>query len=336
MISVAVAAAAPTLTGCYLSRQAAGQADILLHNRPVAAVLHDPAVPPDQRRNLRVLLAAKRFGVERMGMIEGAPLYRTWYDTGGDPVAWNVTACERDRFEAKTWWFPVVGEVPYLGFFDEPDATALAQRLDRDEDLDVLKRGVGAYSTLGWFEDPVFSSALDGDAFDTARLVLHEMAHAVVFFPGHVRWNENFATLVGDRGVVAFFAARYGQDAAPTRQARRRLAVADEVGVVIDGVVAELDALYASELSRPDKLTRRQEVFDRGKAALAALGDDTGADSSLARRWIDRPWNNALFMSWRRYRGGQAELAKLLDGRFDGDLPAFLTWLRGLRAPPSD
>lgn len=319
-------------SGCYLSRQAAGQADILLNDRPVAEVLHDPAVRREQRRNLRVLLAAKRFGVKRLGMEEGATLYCTWYDTGDDPVAWNVTACEKDRFEAKTWWFPVVGTVPYLGFFHEPDATALAEELEDDEDLDVLKRGVGAYSTLGWFDDPVFSSALEGEAYDTARLVLHEMAHAVVFFPGEVRWNENFATLVGDRGVIAFFEARYGLESPRVLQAKLRQLEANVLGARLDFVLGELNALYASQLPRPEKLRLRQEIFDRGKASLRT--NDLAA-SRVGKRWLERPWNNALFMSWKRYRGGQAELEAILDGRFKGDMKAFLSWLRTLSAPPS-
>ncbi len=301
-----------------------------MHNRPVAEVLHDPAVPVAQRRNLRALLLAKRFGVGRYGMVEGADLYRTWYDTGGGPVAWNVSAAHKDRFEARTWWFPIVGTVPYLNFFHEADATALADDLADTEDLDVLKRGVGAYSTLGWFDDPVFSSALDGDAFDTVNLVLHEMAHAVVFFPGHVRWNENFATLVGHRGVAAFFADRHGPDSPQAIRARLRLQSAHLAGGILDEVVVELEALYGSPRSRGDKLRLREEIFRRGKDRLRAHADET----PLTRRFVTRQWNNAVFMSWRRYRGGQAELEAILDGRFGGDMKAFLSWLRTLPAPP--
>ena len=277
---------------------------------------------------LRVLLAAKRFGVDSYGMHEGATLYRTWYDTADGPAAWNVSACYPDRFEAHTWWFPIVGEVPYSGYFHEPDAQAAADEL-MVQGFDVLKRDVAAYSTLGWFDDPVFRSALSGDAFSTARLVLHEMAHAVVFFPGRVKWNENFATLVGDRGVVAFFADRYGAHAAATVDARSRLAAASAIGAVIDGVVAELEVLYDSARTSSEKIRLREDVFTRGKAKLASY-----AGSRMAKRWIGRPWNNALFMSWRRYRGSQDELVAILDGRFAGDVAAFLMWLRSLDAPP--
>ena len=317
------------LSGCYVARQGLAQADILLAARPVDEALHDPAVTPDLRRKLRIVRAAKRFGVDALGMGRAADLYRTWYDTGGRPVAWNVSASARDRFEARTWWFPVVGAVPYLGFFDEAESQAMAESLEVDDALDVLRRGGGAFSTLGWFEDPVFSSALGGGDFDVVRLVLHEMAHAAVFFPGHVAWNENFATLVGDRGALQFMVERYGPDSQAATDARRRLADARTLQRTLAGILAELEALYAGPGSRADKLREREVVFARGKATLARLGDLPGAGA-----WIARPWNNALWMSLRRYQGRQAELAELLDGAFEGDLAAFIDWLQERSEPP--
>lgn len=323
--------AALVLSGCYVTRQGLAQADILLAARPVDEALHDPALPPDLRRKLRIVRAAKRFGVDTLGMRQAAGLYRTWYDTGDGPIAWNVSASARDRFEARTWWFPVVGVVPYLGFFDEAESRAMAEALEVDEDLDVLRREVRAFSTLGWFEDPVFGSALGGDTFDVARLVLHEMAHAVVFFPGHVAWNENFATLVGDRGGVGFLVDRYGANSRAVANARRRLVDEGVLRGALEGVLANLEALYAGPGSRADKLRAREEVFAQGKATLAALGDVAGAS-----RWVARPWNNALWMSLRRYQGRQTALTELLDGRFDGDLAAFVAWLQGRSEPPGE
>lgn len=328
----AVASLAALLTsGCYVSRQGVAQMQILLDARPVREVLHDPAVPPDIRRKLRIVRAAQRFGVDTLGMAQATDLYRTWYDTGDGPIAWNVSASARDRFEARTWWFPVVGVVPYLGFFDEAESRAMAEALEVQEDLDVLRREVGAFSTLGWFDDPVFTSALRGDDFDVARLVLHEMAHAEVFFPGHVAWNENFATLVGDRAALQFLIERYGKRSGPVVRARRRLRDERVLRSTLDGVLANLEALYEGPGSRADKLLAREKIFVQGKATLVALGDVSGA-----RRWAARPWNNALWMSLRRYRGRQSGLAKLLDERFSGDLAAFIRWLRDRSDPPGE
>lgn len=318
--------------GCYLVRQGAGQAAVLLGRRPVAEVLHDPATPAGVRRRLRALWAARRFGVERLGLA-GATLYRDFYDPGSDPdgaarpAAWNVSACAKDRFEARTWWFPVVGEAPYLGFFDAAEAEAAAAALRDAEDLDVLLRPVAAYSTLGWFDDPVFGSALRGDAFDIAELTLHEMAHATVFLPGQGDFNESLATLVGERGALAFLADRYGPGSAQVERARGRLSAEAEAARHIDAVVAELEALYARpDLSRPDKLRLREEVFARGKAALPR--------TPAADGWRAARWDNALLMNWRRYHGDERGLASLLDGRFGGDLAAFVAWTRTLDAPP--
>ena len=313
--------------GCYLAEQGVGQARLLLARQPLEAARLDGRLSHDQRSALGTLKDAQRFGVERLGLA-GEELYRSLVDTGGRPVAWNVSASRKDRFEAHTWWFPVVGTVPYLGFFDRGAAEAEAARLGEDG-LDVNLRGVGAYSTLGWFDDPVFSSSLDGDAFDVARLVLHEMAHATLFFPGEVAWNENFATLVGDRGALAWAAARLGPRAEAA--AETRLAAEAAFEAYLTGVVERLAALYGSDLPAAEKLSRREVVFDEGKRGLAELL----RRHPEARReaWLEREWNNAVLLSFSRYRADQAAWRRALDARFGGDLAALVAHCRKRDAP---
>ena len=318
------------LSGCYALRQTVGQARILLLRRPIPQVLHDPSVPAEHRHCLRLVLRARRFGVQHLGLA-GEDLYQSYYDTGGGPAVWNVSASARDRFEARTWWFPVVGTVPYLGFFDQSEAASTADAL-KAEGLDVLLREVGAYSTLGWFDDPVFSSGLYADEYTQARVVLHEIAHATVFFPGEVSWNENFATLVGDEGAIRYLAARHGASSQQVRDARARLAEEDRFDALMLEVVRELEALYRSDLTSEDKVRRREKVFRRGKDRLGPLlAGFSHADRS---RWLEREWNNALLLSFHRYHGGLGDLRALLEGRFGGDLAAFVAHLRTLDRPP--
>ncbi len=324
----ALTALALASSGCYVLEQGRGQAQILLSRRPVAEVLHDAHRPPQERRALRVLLSARRFGVERLGLA-GEDLYRTFYDTGDDPVAWNVSASPKDRLEAHRWWFPVVGSVPYLGFFDRAEAEAEAARL-READLDVLLRGVGAYSTLGWLSDPVFSSSLAGDAFEVARVVLHEMAHATVFLPGEVAWNENFATVVGDEGALLWLAARHGRGSRPVRAARARLAEEARYEAHMQAVIRRLRALYDSPLAREDKLVRREAIFADGKAGLARL--QAGFVHLDRSGWLEREWSNALLLSFARYHAHTDALRRALAERFGGDLAAFVAHCRGLRS----
>jgi len=310
-------------------QQGLGQAKILIGRTRLDAALVDAALSPSQRGALRVLKDAQRFGIARLGLA-GDDLYGTLYDTHGEPVAWNVSASHKDRFEARTWWFPIVGKVPYLGFFVRPEAEAEAERL-RGEGLDVNLRGVGAYSTLGWFDDPVFTSGLGGDRFEVARLVLHEMAHATVFFAGEIGWNENFATLVGDQGVLEWLAARHGPDSAPVRAARRRLTAEAHFEAYMKSLVERLKSLYASDVSSEEKLARRERVFEEGKRGLAEVlrqHPEAGRE-----RWLEREWNNAVLLSFSRYRAQQGALRKALDERFGGDLSAFVAHCASLNEP---
>ena len=317
------------MSGCYLARQGAGQAQILLSRRPIAEAVHDAHRPARQRHALRVLLSAHQLGVRRLGLA-GERLYRTFYDTGGRPVAWNVSAAPKDRLTAHRWWFPIVGSVPYLGFFAEEEAAAEAARL-RGEGLDVHLRTVGAYSTLGWFEDPVFSSGLYRNDFTVARVVLHEMAHATVFFPGEVEWNENFATLVGDEGALIWLAARHGPGSAPVRAARALLAEEARYEAHMQAVIRRLRALYDSPLALEDKLARREAIFADGKAGLARLLDEV---IHLDRRaWLTREWNNAVLLSFARYHAHTGALRRALRDRFGGDLAALVAHCRDLDDP---
>ena len=324
------ATAASQLVGCYLAQATSGQAEVLLDRRPVGEVLHDGSLPPDRRRRLRFLLRVRDFGAEMLGL-EMKGLYTTYHDPGRPRVAWNVSASLKDRFEARTWWFPVVGTVPYLGFFDRLDAEEEAARL-RDEGLDVLLRGVGGYSTLGWFDDPIFPTYLDGTPFDIARLVLHEAAHATVFLPSEVTFNENFATLVGEEGAIRFLESRWGAGSVPVARARAEISEARRFEAHMHTVVAELEALYGSDLPSAEKVLRRETVFERGKAGLRDL--HTTFKVADRTRWLDREWNNAVLNSFRRYSGDLGPMRSMLLDRFGGDLRALIAHVAALEAPP--
>lgn len=247
------------LSGCYYLSQAAGQIEILFGREDIGEVLEAGRLSGDQARKLRLVGEAREFGEAVMGLAK-SDNYTTYYDTGGRPVSYVVSACRRDRFESHVWWFPVVGSLPYKGFFSLEDARREARGLET-AGYDVTVRTVAAYSTLGWFSDPVFSTMLRHDDVDLVALILHELTHGTVYAGGHGDWNEGLATFTGQEGALQFFRRRHGEGSPDYRAAADRLADEEAVDAFMRRVHSRLDRLYRGGLPESDKLTLREQIW---------------------------------------------------------------------------
>ena len=289
------------LTGapaCYLSQAAWGQLDLMARAQPIERILERGAAPPALARILEMVVDIKAFGREQGLAISSS--YSSYAELDRDAAVWVVTASAPLAFEPKTWSFPVVGSFPYLGWFDRRDALRFADDLAR-EGYDVHVRGASAYSTLGWFHDPVLSTMLTRGASVTGDLVntvLHESVHATVHLDGQGTFNESVAMFVADRLSPDYLRRRFGDGsfelraylAEEARRARRADAFMD--------AYRRLAAVYASDRSALDKLIEKHRI-------LLAL--ETAVDVRVAL-------NNATLEGFRTYRAGQDELAALLAG----------------------
>ncbi|MBI4569327.1 MAG: aminopeptidase [Planctomycetes bacterium] len=258
-------ALAPAFTGCaethYLSEVARGQAAILARREPVDDVLAEPGrLTPGEAERLRLVRRVRAFARERLGLPAGDQ-YATFVDTGGRPVAYNLSACLPDRFEPRRWRFPIVGEVEYVGYFSRSAAQAEAARL-ADQGWEVYVHDVSAYSTLGWFSDPVFSPMLRAHPVALAAAVIHELTHAALYVPGNTVFNESLAEFIGDQGARQFFA---------------ELARGEDRARVADG-----------EGSEPASDREDSDGIGNNAAALLAEYDDLLADQDLRRAFFDR------------------------------------------------
>ncbi|RMG16804.1 MAG: hypothetical protein D6731_05300 [Planctomycetota bacterium] len=312
--------------GCYALHAASGQLHVWWGREPIDEVLRRPDLDPTRRERLELVLAVRRFAFEELGLTR-SDSYSYFYDTGEGYVAYNVSACAPDAFAPRVWTFPLVGAVPYLGYFD----LALAQEQARalaEEGLDVLVLPVPAYSTLGWFADPVFSTMLDEDEAELASTIVHELTHGTVWIPGDVELNENMASFVGDRGAEAFFLARGGpQDPALLAAARR-----NEEQSLFNAALAELRddlaRVYESTGRRSDKLAYKAQAvaaFRRRYAEELAprLSDDRYG-------WVlseEIDLNNAVLLSFRRYHGDE-ELLDAVYRRCGSSLRRFIAAIR--------
>lgn len=191
------------LTGCYVTRMALHHNDLFNTRRPVDAVVADPGTPEATREKLNEVERVLGFAQAQGLNTDGA--YRYFIQTKEPVVSYIVQAAESDRLEFVTWWFPVVGSVPYIGYFDRSERDAKAAEL-KGQGYDVNTTGAGAFSSLGWFDDPIFSSMLDRGVADTAHLFLHELAHRTLWIAGSPEFNENLAEYVAYRLVPDYLA----------------------------------------------------------------------------------------------------------------------------------
>ena len=218
ILAIAVCAAVLLLisapTACYLSRGAWEEAKILSRRQPISEIVADPRTPSEVREKLRLVLAARAYAKDSI-KLRTKDSFTTYSRLDHDTLVLVVSAAYRDTLKPYTWWFPIVGTVPYKGYFDFKAAKRDAGNLF-NEGFDVYVRPSDAFSTLGFFNDPLLNTTLKGDSLGLANTVIHELTHNTFYASGQAAFNESFAMFVGARGAAAFFRSR-GQEAAAAK-----------------------------------------------------------------------------------------------------------------------
>lgn len=307
------------LPGCsYLVKAARGHFKLMSGSIPLSEALERSDLSEDERDKLRWVPRIKSFGEEQVGL-EPSRNYESINPDFND-VVWNVSGCAADRFEPHIYRYPIVGKLPYIGYFDHEDALEEEKRL-REMGLDTWVRPAGAYSTLGWFRDPIWRSMLAWDVDQLANTVLHELAHSTLWLKGQGRFNESFASFVGDSSSELFMESlresrpelwqRYRQRREDRQHSRR------SYGALVD----ELAELYDSGLDRDAVLKRKAEVIAAARVRHRSESWQLTAYSKSMNE--DRVLNNARLMQFTVYNTGTEVFSDALE-RFGGDLPSFL------------
>ncbi|MEE2656871.1 MAG: aminopeptidase [Candidatus Latescibacterota bacterium] len=310
----------------YYAHLAWGQARVLWSSRPVGDVLDAPSTSPELRIVLVRVDDIHRFALENLGFgEEPEDNYTRYYDTGGQPISWNVSASLVDAFEPYRWKFPLVGSLPYKGFFSKERASEEYERL-RERGLDAVLRPVSAYSTLGYFSDPILSTMARYQEGQLADLILHELTHSIIYVEHHTGYNESVASFVGRAGALEYLTHRYGEFSQQFTQAEQRRRESDRFREFVRAVTDSLDRLYQFELPRQVVLRKRRAIFQRAQARFRQrlTEDFPGGHYNGFLNW---KVNNAQLLAYRRYNRslGDFEAVYRVKGRRLRDaIPVFV------------
>jgi predicted aminopeptidase len=303
-------AAAVALGACspfYVARLGWTQARILMRREPIPSLLQQPGLDPALRDRLQLVLATREFARDRLGLKVGDS-YTTFAEVDDGATVHVLSAAHRDRLESYTWWYPIAGRVPYRGFFDPGDAASEAKKL-ASEQLDVDVRPALAFSTLGWFADPLLSTTAAEAPDDLVETVIHELFHATLYVPGESAFNESAATFAGHRGAIAFFCDGPGRDAERCAKSRARWAAVRARGRVLTRLQDRLRRLYAMNLPVPVRERQRIRLTEAAARTLDRRGL-RGRDELV-------PPNNARLLGALLYATGLDDFEALAPGDVD-------------------
>jgi len=250
------------LNGCrlsYLVHAGTGQLKLVCNSVEIEKALNSGILSEEQKERLLLVERIKVYGESEL-RLEKTENYKKVYLESSQAPIYLLSACPKVRFEKKTWWFPVVGNMPYLGFFDLEKARAEERKLSK-QGMDVFIGLAEAYSTLGWFKDPVTMNLLDGSINSLTETILHEMTHITLYLKGQSEFNEGLAVMVGMYGALDFFKKNFGESHPFSLEAQK--AIYDEIifSLFLDQLLNRLEKLYTSSLEYDEKLRQRKEIF---------------------------------------------------------------------------
>jgi len=323
-----------SLTACghaqYYAQAAAGQLDLLSRRQSIAEVVDDPDTPQALRERLRLVLEIRAFA-ERELHLPGGGSYTSYADLQRPYVVWAVFAAPEFSLSLKQWCYPIVGCAVYRGYFAEAAAQSFAREL-RSQGYEAYVRGAPAYSTLGWFDDPVLSTVMRWPEPNLAGLIFHELTHERLYVQGDSMFNESLARAVEVEGVRRWMELRNATaEHCKYLAGQRRYR---EFTQLVEATRERLAAVYAAELNLAAKRAQKRAILGDLREQYAALRQRWSAGENRLDRWFVGTLNNAQLGAVATYEAYlPAFHALLLTHR--GDLRAFFTAAERLGALPA-
>ncbi len=283
------------LGGCtqlgYYAQAMQGQMSLLASAKPIDDWLADPNTTTSLKTRLKQTQEIRAFAAAELGLPDNGS-YKSYADLKRPYVMWNVVATPELSLKPLNWCFPIAGCVDYRGYYSEQAASSFAREM-RAQGHDVRVSGVPAYSTLGWFNDPVLSTFIDYPEAEIARLVFHELAHQVAYAPGDSQFNESFATAVEEFGVERWL-ERHGDAAVRERYRQYRQRKADFLALLAVHR-KQLEENFSSAASDDDKRAQKRQIFSSMQRQYAQIKTERWGGYAGYDRWFSDGLSNAHF-----------------------------------------
>jgi len=323
---------ASLLGGCanlgFYWQSVGGQIDMWKREQPIDRLLTDPSTPPDLKRRLEDVLHMREFASRELALPDNGS-YRKYADLHRPYVLWTVFAAPEFSVKPREWCFVFAGCVSYRGYFSESEAGRIAEN-QRSRGYDVFVAGVPAYSTLGWFDDPVLNTFIYDPVTEVAGLIFHELAHQLLYVKDDTTFNESFAVTVQREGVSRWL-AKYGtseQRAAFVVAQRRK----EDFALLVMKYRNLLDKLYRSDISESRKRESKRQIFSDLQQDYTQLKASWGGFSGYDH-WLPPEANNASLASVATYTQLVPEFQALL-AKNDGDLARFYQVVKEIAGLP--
>ena len=306
--------------------QLRGQLQIVAKARPVVEVLADTAISDTVKSRLQFIEHIKTFAIDSLGL-KVSDNYTTFYDQGNKPLLWVLTVSEPFSLKPYQWHFPFLGFVSYKGFFNYEDGLQ-EQRQMYASGYDTEYGDVSAWSTLGWFTDPILSGMLRRGDGQLAELIIHEMTHATLYLKSNVDLNENMASVCGEVGAMRFLEHQFGKESAEVKDYLSKKEDYDLFARFMLNGTSKLDSLYLSMADSSIIVKRAlKELLIR--QLVKSLDTVQFHSSSRFKNIFENELpNNAYFLNFVRYDSRKTELKKQLTVEFNGDIRKFLDYLK--------
>ena len=316
------------ISGCstlnYYSNIIQGHFEIISQQQSIDELLDDPATSDQLRQKLMLAKAARQFASSHLHLPDNDS-YKTYADIGRDRVTWNVVAVPALSFTPKTWCYPIAGCVSYKGYYSNEAAKSYQKQL-ADDNYDTTINGSAAYSTLGWFDDPVMNTMLQWREAHLVGVIFHELAHQQLYIQDDSAFNESFANFVQQEGVRRWYLAAGKQQPITKEIARGKRK--KQFLALLKNTRDKLEKLYASELTDEQKYAQKRGHFTELRQQYTSLKTGEWQGYSGYDRWFDRDLNNANLISVSTYHqyipGFKALLQQSAQSDKDnGDLQVF-------------
>ena len=259
----------------YVIRASYEELNILLKRRDIKELIQDSSLEQEKKDKLSLVLAVRKFCKE-LGLVPKGS-FSQYSEIDSDVLIWVLSGSLSYKLEPKTWWFPIVGSIPYKGYFSLEDAKEAREEL-RAGGFDTFLRSSDAFSTLGWFDDPLLSTVLQRDKLIIANTVIHEILHNTIWIKNNAAFNETMANAVGGIGAIEFFKSI--NDFETAQRAEESLKRELDYSKLLSETTKKLNALYEGHSKISDPLEQeRQEIFTKFKIVLKSMSASKSIDT---------------------------------------------------------